>query len=58
MHVEHSVDSGNLLAPTYLLDHGADISQEGEEGATVPSCKNVMSNVVKQQPNSKVGRAL
>uniref|UniRef100_A0ACD5W2Q7 Uncharacterized protein n=1 Tax=Avena sativa TaxID=4498 RepID=A0ACD5W2Q7_AVESA len=33
--LEHAVSGGNLPAVRFLLDHGADIHQENEEGATV-----------------------
>ncbi|KAM0856758.1 hypothetical protein ACQ4PT_048900 [Festuca glaucescens] len=33
--LEHAVSGGNLPAVRFLLDHGADLNQECEEGATV-----------------------
>ena len=33
--LEHAVSGGNLPAVRFLLDHGADLHQEGEQGATV-----------------------
>ncbi|CAM0871169.1 unnamed protein product [Alopecurus aequalis] len=33
--LEHAVSGGNLPAVRFLLDHGADLHQENEEGATV-----------------------
>ncbi|KAE8795702.1 Protein TANC2 [Hordeum vulgare] len=33
--LEHAVDGGNLPALRYLLDHGADLTQEGDDGLTV-----------------------
>ncbi|KAM0868084.1 hypothetical protein ACQ4PT_041561 [Festuca glaucescens] len=33
--LEHAVSGGNLPAVRFLLDHGADLHQENEQGATV-----------------------
>ncbi|KAK1692385.1 hypothetical protein QYE76_009086 [Lolium multiflorum] len=33
--LEHAVSGGNLSAVRFLLDHGADLHQENEQGATV-----------------------
>ena len=33
--LEHAVSGGNLPAVRFLLDHGADLHQESEQGATV-----------------------